>query len=111
MYDPVPAFGRAHDPAQRRHILEKTRHHSIGGHHEILNQFCGPVFLLLDHVHDFLVDHERTKFVSLQTERPIPMTLVFKLLCNLVLQSELCLQVGGSSDLGRRRCIGVQPGS
>lgn len=94
LHDAIPAFGRPHDSPQGGNILEKARHDAIGGHHEVLDQFRGPVLLLLHYVDDFLVQHERMKFVGLQAEGSVLVALIFQLLCDFILQPELRLQVG-----------------
>src|SRR3981081_859376 len=89
MHDAVPTFRGSHDSPQRRNILEKTRHHSVSGDHEIFNQFRGTILLLLYNVQNLVVQHQRTHFVGLKVQSSMTVTLILQLLSDFILQLEL----------------------
>ena len=70
-HNAVPAFGRFHHAPDGRdfRVAERTRHHSVGGDHEIFDQFACAVLLAGANALNFSIDNEDLGLDAVKVER------------------------------------------
>ena len=61
--------------ATRRHFLEQPGDDSVGRNHEVFDQVGRAILLLLYHIDDLIVQHQRMNFIRLQVQRAVLLAL------------------------------------
>ena len=90
-------------------VLKRARHHTIGGHHEVLDQFRGTIlFPRVDAPH-LAVGKHRLGLHAIEVQCAHLDTFVTENLRGLVLQLQLRRQFGGRGHFRRRRGSPLQP--